>query len=103
MPHTLFSLVLQLSWHLAKISERLRPVSCAYIIKYFKIILHTQTQTHTDSQHATETHKGRLSCCTEQHGSVEESTKQGWQNFLRTSAQTVHKFRRNSFACPWEF
>ena len=29
--------------------------------------------------------------------------KQGWPTFLRASAQTSYKFRRNHSACPWEF
>ena len=28
---------------------------------------------------------------------------QGWRNFSRARAQTVYKFRRNSFSCQWEF
>jgi len=27
----------------------------------------------------------------------------GWRTFLRARAQIIYKFRRNSFACPWEF
>jgi len=31
------------------------------------------------------------------------SVEQGWLIYLRARAQIVHKFQRNSFACPWEF
>jgi hypothetical protein len=30
-------------------------------------------------------------------------TEQGWRNVLSASAKNLYNFRRNYFACPWEF